>query len=228
MTTLTMERSGLSVSTASICGWCNTHGKPDHANCAVGVKYNGRQPHAKYPKGIVWACRCECNKDRRKCADCGNKNTDEVDPETWTCTDAEACRATVETRRANSPFLAQLREIQENVAMAKIENAEKATKTKVVKEGKCLVTGEPTKGGLFKPGMDARYVSDRVASVVDAGFTAKAEKEARGKMKSDGVSDKLIAKFDKSLGLAREKAEKRAAADKEKASAKSGKSGKSA
>jgi colicin import membrane protein len=145
-----------------------------------------------------------------------------VDPDTWTCFDAEGCRALIETRRANNPFLAQLREIKEKTEMAKIEeNKAKAEKAEKAKEPTfCLVTGEPTKGGLFKPGMDARYVSMRVAEVVEANFTKKAEAEARATLKKDGVSEKLVAKFDKSLGLAKDKAEKRAAAEAEKKAAK--------
>lgn len=106
--------------------------------------------------------------------------------------------------------------------MAKIEaNKEKAEKVAKTKEPTyCLVTGEPTKGGLFKPGMDARYVSERVTEVINGKFSAKAEQTARAKMKKDGVSEKLVAKFDKSLGLAREKQEKRDAAKAEKAEAK--------
>ena len=128
----------------------------------------------------------------------------------------------VKERWENSPFFLQLRDIKEKVNMAKIEeNAAKAEKAEKAKEPTfCLVTGEPTKGGLFKPGMDARYVSQRVEAVVESGFTAKAEKEQRAKMREDGVSDKLVAKFDKSLGLAREKAEKRKADAEAKAAAK--------
>ena len=209
----------------SPCGFCQTgshgDGKP---GCSIAVKHQGR--HEKYPTGVVWVCPCtegECStRSRRKCADCGNRVEEEVSADTFTCIDSVACHATVSTRRENDPFLASLREIKERVNMAKVqENAEKAAKAEKAKEPTfCLVTGEPTKGGLFKPGMDARYVSERVATVADANFTAKAEKEQRGKMKADGVSERLVAKFEKSLALAKEKAEKKAAADAEKKAAK--------
>lgn len=106
--------------------------------------------------------------------------------------------------------------------MAKIED-NKAKAEKVTKEKAptfCLVTGEPTKGGLFKPGMDARYVSLRVAEVVEAKFTQKATAAALAQMKKDGVSEALVGKFNKSLGLAQDKAAKAAAAAKAKADAK--------
>lgn len=203
------------------CGFCNDG---NHKRCAIGTKHRG--PHEKYKQGVVWTCSCtrgECHPGRRKCADCGNRVTEEVNPATWTCFDAVACQALIETRRENNPFSVQLREIKERVTMAKIEeNKTKAEKEQKAKEPTfCLVTGEPTKGGLFKPGMDARYVSLRVAEVAEANFTKKAEDAARKTMKDAGVSEKLIAKFDKSVGLAKEKAEraKAAAAEKEKAKA---------
>lgn len=210
----------LQVSASRVCGFC---GNENHKDCVVGVKYDdSRGRHLKFPGGIVWMCSCECNIGRRKCANCNNRNTDEVSAATWTCIDAEACQVAVETKRANNPLLVQLREIQET-AMAKIEEnkAQKATQEKAAKEPTfCLVTGEPTSGGLFKPGMDARYVSERIKSVVDANFTKKSEQDARTKMKKDGVSEKLVGKFDKSLRIAKEKVEKAEQAAKDKAEAK--------
>lgn len=207
----------------TLCGFCNDG---NHDKCAIGIKFDeSRGAHKKYPEGIVWACRCtdgSCTTGRLKCSYCGNRTTEEIDPTTWECLDRESCRTTVQTRRDNDPFLAQLREIQETVNMAKIENDKaKAEKVQKAKEPTfCLVTGEPTKGGKFKPGMDARYVSDRVTECINGNFSAKVEKEQRSKMKNDGVSDALVAKFEKSLALAKDKAEKKAAAAKAKADAK--------
>jgi hypothetical protein len=91
---------------------------------------------------------------------------------------------------------------------------------KVVKVGKCLVTGKETKGGLFAPGMDAKYVSLKVAEVEEANFTKKATDEALKTMKADGTSEKLQAKFVKAVGLAKDRAEARKASEAEKAAAK--------
>ncbi len=201
------------------CGFCNGFGKhPEHDGCAIGTKHQGK--HEKYKEGVVWVCGCPCNKGRRKCANCGNRNTDEVDPATWECFDIEACKATVENRRANDPFLVQLREIQEKVAMAKTEQAKETKAAKTPKVGKCLVTGEPTKGGLFKPGMDAKYVSLRVVDVMEKRLT---KAQALKKMKDDGTSETLQAKFEKNLGIAQDKAEKAKQAAKDKADAKAAK-----
>lgn len=195
-----------------ICGFCSTG---NHEKCAVGTRmgFNGNMIHL---------CLCTqggCEEGRRKCTTCGNRVTTEVNPETWECFDLEACRSLVEARREANPLLVAVRKAQENAAMAKIEkNAEKAEKVAKTKEPTyCLVTGEQTKGGLFKPGMDARYVSDHVAAVQAKNQT---KAQALKKMKDDGVSERLVAKFEKSLGLAQEKAEKVKAAAAEKAAAK--------
>jgi hypothetical protein len=96
----------------------------------------------------------------------------------------------------------------------------KAKREKVEKTGTCLVTGKPTKGGLFAPGMDAKYVSLLVAEVQEAKFTKKAQDAAIKKMRTDGVSDKLVAKFEKAVGLAQARVEKAKEAEAEKAKAK--------
>lgn len=203
------------------CGFCNGHGKhPTHDNCAVGTKHQGR--HEKYKNGVVWVCGCPCNEGRIKCAHCGNRNDTEVDPTTWECFDIEGCRATVKERWESNPFSQQLREIKEKVDMAKIENdkakAERSTKPKT---GTCVCgCNGTTKGGKFLPGHDARFVSTLVGTVAEAKFSAKAEQAARKSLKDVGASDALIGKFDKSVGLAKDKSEKAAAAAKAKADAK--------
>ena len=198
-----------------ICGFCATN---SHTRCAIGVRNQAGDK--------IHPCLCdqaECaTRGRHKCTACGNRTATEVDPDTWECIDRDACRALIEARREASPLSRELREARRSADMAKVENAEKKATAKAEKEPTyCLVTGEPTKGGLFKPGMDARYVSNMVEAVTSKSTT---EAKARKQMKDDGVSEKLIAKFDKSLALAREKAEKRAQAEKDKAAAKAAKS----
>lgn len=196
------------------CGFCQSN---HHGRCAVGTRVVG--PPKKYPNGAVILCGCTdggCEPGRRKCTYCNNRKTEEVSPETWECLDLDACRETVEQRRRANPLYNDLREAKERATMAKTE----ATKTKAVKTAKtgtCLVTGKTTKGGLFLPGMDARYVSERVADVQGK---VRTEAQARKQMKDDGVSEKLVAKFEKSLGIAKEKVAKKAADDKAKADAK--------
>lgn len=110
--------------------------------------------------------------------------------------------------------------------MAKVQ--EKAAKAeKAAKEPKpdtfCLCCGDKTKGGLFLPGHDARHVSTLVESVMTKNQT---EAAARKSLKDDKVSEALLNKFEKSLNLAKERAAKREAADKEKKAAKAEKASK--
>lgn len=197
------------------CGFCETG---HHDKCVVGVR--NAKPKARYPDDSIYPCECEeggCQPGRVKCTDCHNVVQEEVDPDTWKCLDREACATSLETRRAANPLLASLRKAKESAKMAKIENAEKTKAAKTPKVGKCLVTGKETKGGLFLPGMDARYASERVKDVME-GRATKAV--ALKKMKDDGTSPALQAKFEKNLGIAQDKDAKRKAAEKEKAEAK--------
>ena len=203
-----------------ICGFCMSN---NHDKCVIGT---WATPRTKYPEGTaVSVCQCDadgCDAGGIKCQDCKTRDADLVDPDTWKCFDRDACRHTIEARHAANPLYADLREAKERAKMAKIEQTEaKAEQTAKAKEPTfCLVTGEPTKGGLFKPGMDARYVSIEVQKNVDAKFTKTAEAASRKKLKDDGVSDKLVAKFDKQLNIAREKVEKAKAAAEAKEKAK--------
>jgi hypothetical protein len=202
------------------CGFCATN---QHGRCSIGVvRHKGESQ--KYPNGVVWICSCEeggCTSGRRKCAVCNNMNTEEVDPLTWTCIDVEACHATIEIKRENSPFLAQLRDIKEKVTMAKIEEGEKTKAAAKPKTGKCVHCGAETKGGSFLPGHDAAFVSGLVKDVVEAKFSKASEQTARKTLKEANASEALVRKFDKSVGLAKDKVEKakQAAIDKEKAKA---------
>lgn len=210
------------VHTNTLCGFCNDK---NHKACSVGVRANGRRD--AHPDGLIWACRCEneaCGPGRRKCTYCNNRNTEEVDPGTWECFDIEACRASVQTKRESDPLYHQMNEIKEKADMAKIEeNKEKAAKRAEAKPktGTCVCGCEgTTKGGKFLPGHDARFVSTLVKSTADAKFTAKSEQAARKALKDVGASDALVGKFDKQFGIAKDKAEKKAAADAEKKAAK--------
>jgi len=189
------------------CGFCQ-HGNCEH--CPRMTIFFGKR----------WKCQCSregCPSGTVRCCDCKDEDPDNVSPSDWRCYDKDACATRVQKRLDDNPLVQQIRTIKERVKMA--ETAEKAAKAEKAPKEKtyCLVTGDETKGGLFKPGMDARYVSLRVAEVL----AGKATETATLKRFDDEVgSDALKAKFVKSLGLQREAAEKRAAAAAEKAKAK--------
>lgn len=195
------------------CGFCSTE---HHVNCCIAVE---GQVNEQFPDGRVWLCQCEekacADRARIKCFDCGNRVEAEIDPDTWRCIDIEACQAEIQAKREANPLYAQLREIEEKVTMAETKTKTAKKAAAAPKVGKCLCCGSATKGGDFLPGHDARFVSQRVAAVLD-GNEAKADaRKACG-----DVSANLGAKFGKSLNLATERKAAKAKAAKDKAAAK--------
>lgn len=204
---------------SSVCGFCKEGRQEDCANAIASVV-----PHAKSPNGILWICPTAANLGLRKCITCHNRTTNEVSEVTYKCLDVEACSATMETKREASGFFAQLSDIRKKVQMAKVENAEKAAKAVAPKEGTCVCGCKgKTKGGLFLPGHDARFVSQTVAVAEEAGFTKTAVDAGLASIKKAGASETLQAKYTKAIGLAKERKAKKDAAAKEKSDAKAAK-----
>jgi hypothetical protein len=184
------------------CGFCLTGSCEQCPGATRGMQ-------RPIPK--IWVCACtSCNGGSKlRCLDCKSATPGEVSPLTWDCYDRDACNTRRTAKLKANPAYQIIDDIEEGRKMARVaagKTAEKATRAPAApKVGTCLVTGEPTKGGLFKPGMDARYVSERVAEVLarEVGKVAQ-----RKRIKADGVSDALQAKFEKALTLAEEKAER--------------------
>lgn len=204
----------------SLCGWC---ADSIHDGCKVVIR-------VRVASGTrLWFCACpECQgkADQPWCLSC--RATGDVDPVAWSCRDQVACKSRVQQQLDDDPVVQRIEQIRESAKMAKVEQQKAATETKAAaapKVGKCLVTGEPTKGGKFKPGMDARYVSIKVASVLEGKAT---EAQVIKEMEGHELSPTLQNKFRKGLRLGREKAEKAKAAAKEKATAKAEKASASA
>jgi hypothetical protein len=192
------------------CGFCSTG---NHAKCPVVIR-NGSA--AANPLHFCPCAECSDKKNHHFCIECKNAFEADVDPDSWSCIDQGACQARIKARVDADPVIQNIRDIKERVKMTeKTEKAEKATKAP--KEGVCIVTGKKTSGGKFAPGMDARYVSLKVAAVV-AKDTTKAE--VLKEMKGHGLSDALVAKFEKNLGIAQDKAAKAKQAEAAKAAEK--------
>lgn len=196
------------------CGFCSTG---HHHLCPRAVR-NGDLAPAK-----ISTCNCkagpDCGDDTLRCLECKSEAQQDIDPDNWRCLDQNACQARVQARLDASPVYQKIKRVKET-AMARVSNekVEKAAKApKAAKVGKCLVTGKPTKGGKFLPGMDAKFVSLRVAAVTGGSETVA---QARAQFKENDLSDALLAKFERSLELAKEKAAKKAAAPAKKAAAK--------
>ena len=162
------------------CGFCSTG---HHTFCHGGV-LNGNQTE-------VYLCGCQEHDLVVRCLNCGNKTPGEVSRETWTCIDVEACTATVARKR---------REAYEALfggrTPAKLSKArEKAPKAPAKpKTGSCLCCDEPTKGGLFLPGHDSRYLSRTVDAIKTGVVTLDATLDAWA---ARGLSEALRAKLTK-------------------------------
>jgi hypothetical protein len=182
-----------------VCGFCQS-GNCEH--CPRAVR-NGN--------GAVLPCNCSrpyCGGQVLRCLDCKNENDGEVSPDDWRCLDREACAVEVRRRLDSNPHIQMVREVLRRVS----ENTGTETAEKVAKAPKapthCLHCGEPTRGGKFLPGHDARWVAQLVLEVVDQG--SRTEDAVATDMTERGASETLVGKFRKSVKLAREDREKRA------------------
>lgn len=190
------------------CGFCTTG---NHNRCVLAI--------AKAIKGATWVCQCTtCGGGTKRvvCMKCRNDIGDDIGDDRY-CIDRTACSARVASRLAADPLIQQISRIRENIMTAQAEGKTTSTKAKVVKVGKCLVTGEPTKGGKFKPGMDAKYVSLRVEEVMSGKVK---ESDARQRLVKETESEPLLNKFNRSIQLAKEKKAKADLAAKEREAAK--------
>ena len=103
----------------------------------------GRRVHAR--------CACDCAHDL--CGNCKRTGT-EKDPTTNRCSNERDCEDHLEGARIHHPGYRIAREIREQPkATARRKGRHMA------KEGTCEYSGEPTKGGRFRPGGDAKLKS---------------------------------------------------------------------
>ena len=180
---------------ATICGFCGTN---NHEGCIVAVR-NGN--------GSLFACSCALEMSRRdhpivRCTACGNRREDEVGLD-FLCTDRQACQLAVQVRYEQNPFVVQMRGVESARRVIDLTDPdapkeEPLTKPKKLGEGRCLCCDQPTRGGLFAPGHDTRYVSILVRDVLTE---SAAQDVVRAQL---DTLPKLQAKFDKRLELARE------------------------
>lgn len=108
--------------------------------------------------------------------------------------------------------------------MAKVTETEKKATAKAAakpKTGTCQCGCKgTTKGGKFLPGHDARFVSTLVTSAEEKNFTKASLDAGRSALKSAGASPALVAKFEKSAGLAKDRVAKKAQAAEDRKAAK--------
>lgn len=198
------------------CGFCATN---NHEKCPGGVR-NG----VGAKSGAIVRCQCGCGYNVLRCLDCKNPKVEDIDPETWSCLDKDACAVRVQHRLDTNPAVAQIRQIKERHDMARTDTlaqrraARAATKpatkvepaTKAAKEPKeCGCGCETLTGGNFAPGHDARFISGLVK---EAQATKSEVKRGQIRKRALAYSEALAGKFDKSMAAQAEKAEKAAKA----------------
>lgn len=179
-----------------------------HARCRGAILQNQ----------TLVVCSCPSHEgEPGRCINCGIQN-DMVDLATRHCTDPEGCVERVETKRRNNPLHTMLQEVQQVAqatkaakAPAKAKAEPKAPRVARAKVGRCQHCGEPTKGGLFVPGHDAK-LKGQLAKIVETTtgesvkrkadrVTAAAEMIVRGWVKKalpDEIAPDALAMVEKS------------------------------
>lgn len=143
------------------CGFCQTGA---HDKCVTAIR-NG--------DGSIVKCRCCLTKPPR-CLECSNRRASEVSEETRLCLDRDACLDTREASRASGPAGKFLRARERAMRVDRPDPSYTQTGTDTTparpRPGKsaCRCCGEPTKGGTFLPGHDARFIA-HLAKIVSDG-----------------------------------------------------------
>lgn len=180
------------------CGFCSSSpGNERHDLCPSAVESNGK----------AYRCPCGCERSRQiRCFTCNRReNADTPNPQistaTWRCIDVDACAAELEARLATNPTIAMVRSIARDNGQRFEKPTLPRTSPAARKEGKCLHCGEPTKGGLFRPGHDAAWLSQMVNEIhvqapgSDSRYQMTLDRVEF--MREKGCSEALIAKFQK-------------------------------
>lgn len=166
------------------CGYCLTG---NHQGCAVAVRCGEK----KVDK-MIWRCACACETAQStKCVDCNRRGVEVTSYST--CIDPEDCRSYLQTKRREN-----MRDLTGS-AEYDPDNPTQPRPTRLPRKattsgGKCTCCGEPTRGGKFLPGHDARWVSSKVAEYTET-------KDNRIPAEILAVSEALHAKFMKRVGL---------------------------
>jgi hypothetical protein len=154
-------------------------------------------------KGTVHRCSDEHHTNHTACTWCGQDGKTELDPVYLRCVDTNACKVTRAERVAETK---RARKILEWDALTAVEKAKRpdpvdedgAPKPKRVKgearptSGRCHHCGEPTKGGRFVIGHDAKLKGLLKRAALDGIAMAVTEMIARGWLKRPGDYDPAV------------------------------------
>ena len=156
------------------CGWCIDG---IHDKCVGAIRS---------PQGGLWFCDHPDRNPTLRCVDCGNKTEGDIDPEHWECIGEHP-------RRTNRKIFQARARVQSSATAPA-----KKPKLKMVMSRDCTCRcGGQTRGGLFLPGHDSRYLSAAVRSISDG---TEHLDTVLAEMKDAGVSDALRNKLMNRLG----------------------------
>ena len=167
------------------CGFCSNG---NHTNCAVAV-LNGDGTTAV-------RCPCTCATGRTRCVVCRRLGV-EIDGGSR-CADRDACQAHLDSK----PRVNWSGDPIEPVQVRSVPLPDSARRpapklrTPRVTAGACRCCGEPTKGGQFLPGHDARYASQQVER-----FAAERPADPAAWLAALQVGPKLAAKIARRLSI---------------------------
>lgn len=155
------------------------------------------------PKGLL-LCICAAQQAghpaRPRCLDCHQSDPTELDAHKWVCLDQYGCAARVQARKEANPTWRMVRACQvaavnsrrrqkdltDRIRATLPDNEDALYDTPVVRKtpkprsGNCLCCGEPTKGGRFRPGHDARFRARLLAAIL--GGSPDESNQAKTKM----------------------------------------------
>jgi hypothetical protein len=125
------------------------------------------------PTGLI-LCHCPDCPHPTRCLECGHATPDELDLDYWACQDKAECNDRVRTRKADSPMVRMLQQCRSDAAIARRQSRQVVADVRAQTwdedevpthidpkpvSGLCGCCGQPTKGGRFLPGHDARLKS---------------------------------------------------------------------
>jgi len=176
----------------NVCGYCATG---SHDNCKRAIRAGD---------GHIMLCPCTEHATLAgaevKCTECYNTDIDELDEKLWLCIDRTDCESRIRERLGKDPSYALIHQAYANASVRlEREAKERPARSKSPSRpssGKCACCGETTGGGLFRPGHDARLVSQTAADVA-AGKLSPVD--AVAKFEGLGTSPALIAKLTRKL-----------------------------
>lgn len=166
-----------------LTSWCKTAQLVDAGT--VATETSGPQWHSKC-KGVLLGangqvqcvCPCGCHKDQKRCSDCGTEDA-ELDPATLRCANRPHCAERIQ-RALEATDIWKLAEESRRRAAAATSDTLRAPSATRPREGRCQHCGEPTRGGIFLPGHDAKLKGELKRAAAAGGVPAAVEVIVRG------------------------------------------------